>query len=361
MSNPFWYDNNLYLCYQINSRLFMRNSKFLLLGFVLLGLSSMFMYTCKQDTTSDPQPPVTRPISKQVQVPAFDADAAYDAIAKQVSFGPRVMGSEGHTATLAWLIEEFKATGAKVIEQEFEVEVYTGAKYRATNLIIQFNPDISDRIMLAAHWDTRHIADSPLNEERETEPILGADDGGSGVGVLLEIARTLQEQKVGIGIDIVLFDAEDYGESGGDSSTYCLGSQYWARNRPTPFKPRYGILLDMVGAKRAQFLVEGYSLQYARPIVEKVWTLANQMGKSNFFINKTGPGITDDHFFVNTIAQIPMIDIINLAGATGTAGTAFGDHWHTHQDDMDIIDKNTLRAVGQVLLAVIYREDAGQL
>lgn len=336
----------------------MRNSKFFLLGVVLLALSSMFLYTCKQDATSDPQPPVTRPTPKQVQVPAFDADAAYDAIAKQVSFGPRVMGSEGHAATLAWLVEELKATGAKVIKQEFQAEVYTGKKYKATNIIAQFNPEVSDRIMLAAHWDTRHIADSPLNEERESEPILGADDGGSGVGVLLEIARTLQEQQVGIGIDIVLFDAEDYGEAGGDASTYCLGSQYWARNRPTPFKPRYGILLDMVGAKNAQFLIEGYSWQYAKPVVEKVWTLANQMGKSNFFINKGGPGITDDHFFVNTIAKVPMIDIINLAG---TEETAFGAHWHTHNDDMDIIDKNTLRAVGQVLLAVIYREDAGQL
>lgn len=334
----------------------MRTFKLLLFSLLFLGLGSLVYFSCGGG--NPPQPPVEPRAQGPVQVPAFDADGAYDAIAKQVSFGPRVMGSEGHETALAWLLEEFKATGANVIEQDFQANLYTGEKHLGTNIIAQFNPDVSDRIMLAAHWDTRHVADSPLSTEREQEPILGADDGGSGVAILLEIARTLQEQEVGIGVDLVLFDAEDYGESGGDSSTYCLGSQYWSNNRPTPYKPRYGILLDMVGAKGAQFYLEGYSMRYARPVVEKVWTLAKQMGRSNYFINQGGGGITDDHFFVNTIAGVPMIDIINL---NGTDETAFGAHWHTHQDDMDIIDKNTLRAVGQVMLAVIYREDAGQL
>ncbi|WP_367392431.1 M28 family peptidase [Lewinella sp. LCG006] len=334
----------------------MRNSKLFLFGLIFLVLGSLIYSSCKPDvpTTGNPPPRPKGP----VQVPTFDADAAYNDIAKQVSFGPRVMGSEGHEATKNWLVAELKATGAKVIEQNFQATVYTGEKYPATNIIAQFNPEVSDRIMLAAHWDTRHIADSPLSTEREGEPILGADDGGSGVGVLLQIARTLAAQKVGIGVDLVLFDAEDYGEAGGEPTTYCLGSQYWSTNRPTPIKPRYGILLDMVGAKDAEFKIEGNSWQYAQPIVEKVWILAKQMGRSNYFLNEGGPGITDDHFFVNTIAGIPMIDIINLKG---TEETAFGPHWHTHNDDVAIIDKNTLRAVGQVLLAVIYREDAGQL
>ena len=316
--------------------------------------------SCGSDPDS-PNPPNPNPPTAPTppKIPAFNADSAYNYIAKQVDFGPRVIGSEGHRACKDWLVETFRALGARVQQQEFTADLYTGESFRGTNIIAQINPDVSDRLLLCAHWDTRHVADSPLSTERQEEPILGADDGGSGVGVLLEVARLLQESPVGIGIDIVLFDAEDYGEQNGDPETYCLGSQYWSRNRPTPYKPRYGILLDMVGAKGAQFPVEGYSAYYAPAVVQKVWGMAKRMGRTNYFVNRQMQGgITDDHFFVNTIAQIPTVDIINL---NGTDQTAFGAHWHTHNDNMDIIDKNTLRTVGQVLLAVIYNEDAGLL
>lgn len=328
------------------------------LFFSLMACTLMVVACTSCGPESPPPPPPTSPPTPPV-IPVFNADSAYNDIASQVAFGPRVLGSEGHAECKDWLVETLKATGARVLQQEFTAEVYTGEKFRATNIMAQFNPDVSDRILLCAHWDTRHIADSPLSEERQEEPILGADDGGSGVGVLLEIARQLQENPVGIGIDIVLFDAEDYGESGGEPESYCLGSQYWSRNPITPYKARYGILLDMVGAKEAQFLIEGWSWHYAQSTVEKVWGMAARMGRSNYFINRgTQGGITDDHYFVNLLAGIPTIDIINL---NGTTQTSFGAHWHTHNDDMDIIDKNTLRAVGQVLLAVIYNEDAGLL
>lgn len=326
---------------------------------VAVLLMTMSLTACKNDPKQPATPPQTtvRPTDKPLRIPAFDADSSYAYVARQVDFGPRVMGSQGHTDCKAWLIDQFKARGARVISQDFSAKVYTGQTFAATNIIAQFNPDVSDRIVLAAHWDTRHIADSPLSDTRQNEPILGADDGGSGVAVLLELARQLQAQPVGIGVDIVLFDAEDYGHSGGAPETYCLGSQYWSRNLHTPYKHRYGILLDMVGAKGAQFPVEGFSWKYAQPIVQKVWTLARSMGKGNYFIDQAGGSITDDHYFVNTIAQIPMIDIINMS----VAGTqTFGAHWHTHNDNMDIIDKNTLRAVGQVLTAVVYREDVGK-
>jgi len=332
----------------------MRTRSFVLVGTLLL-LVSLLNSSCK----SEPQPPKTPVVIKPpVNIPAFNADTAYAYIAQQVGFGPRVLGSAGHEACRAWLVETLKATGAQVMEQTFQANVYTGKSYPATNIIAQFNPEVSDRIVLTAHWDTRHIADSPLSTERRDEPILGADDAGSGTAVLLELARQLQAQKVGIGIDIVLFDAEDYGESGGEATSYGLGSQYWARNPHSPYKPRYGILLDMVGAKGAQFPIEAYSYQFARPVVEKVWSLAKRIGKGNYFLNQRGGGITDDHYFVNTIGNIPMIDIINLSGGKESA---FGAHWHTHDDNLDIIDKNTLRAVGQVLLALLYKEDAGEI
>ncbi len=302
-------------------------------------------------------PPPTTPTPPAV--PSFNADSAYNYVAKQVSYGPRVVNTEGHRQCREWLVSQFKSFGAEVIEQNFQAEAYTGEMLNGTNIIAQYNPEVSDRIVLAAHWDTRHIADSPINTERTDEPVLGADDGGSGVAVLLEIARQLNESPISLGVDLVLFDAEDYGESGGDSNTYALGSQYWSRNLHSRFRPRYGILLDMVGAKGAKFPVEAYSWNYARPIVEMVWGLGKQMGYGSFFQLEDGGGVTDDHYFVNTIANIPMIDIINLPGTNQEA--AFGDHWHTHNDTMDIIDKRTLRAVGQVMLAVLYRENAGTI
>lgn len=335
----------------------MRHAK-LMLSFIGFALLLSTFHSCNGDSPQQANTPPPAPAAPP-KVPAFNADAAYDDIATQVAFGPRVLGSEGATDCKNWMVETLKATGAKVIEQEFTAEVYTGETFRATNVIAQFNPEVSDRILLCAHWDTRHIADSPLSTDRQEEPILGADDGGSGVGVLLEIARRLQADPVGIGVDIVLFDAEDYGESGGASESYCLGSQYWSRNPATPYKARYGILLDMVGAKGAQFPIEGYSWYYARPVVEKVWGMAKRMRRTNYFVEqRMDGGITDDHYFVNVLAGIPTIDIINLSGS---GQTSFGAHWHTHNDTMDIIDKNTLRAVGQVLLAVIYNEDAGLL
>ncbi|MCB0635214.1 MAG: M28 family peptidase [Lewinella sp.] len=300
-----------------------------------------------------PSQPETR---RRLSVPTFDRDSAYTYVEKQVNFGPRVVNSEGHRQCREWLVAKFEAMGATVIEQDFTAQAYTGETLNSTNIIAQYNPGATKRIVLAAHWDTRPIADSPLSTERTDEPILGADDGGSGVAVLLEVMRQLQldTQQLEMGIDIVLFDAEDFGESGGESDTYGLGSQHWSRNIHTPHKPQFGILLDMVGARNAVFPVEGFSYRYAPNIVENIWRLAEQMGYGNYFRMEDGGGVTDDHYFVNTIAQIPMVDIINLPRTNEE--TAFGDHWHTHNDNMDIIDSRTLRAVGQVVLAVIYKE-----
>lgn len=343
----------------MQSRKYLYYSLFFLLPLIALSTSG-----CTADPKPEQKEPKeqtqtqAKPPKVQVNIPAFNADSAYAYIEKQVSFGPRVMGSKGHQACQDWLVQQFKSFGAKVTEQTFTANVYTGKSFPAANIIAEFNPAATDRILLGAHWDTRHVADSPINTERVEEPILGADDGGSGVGVLLEIARQLQAQKVNIGIDIVLFDAEDYGESGGtQEDTYCLGSQYWSKNMHNASKARYGVLLDMVGAKDAKFVVEQYSYQYAQPVVDKVWGLAMQMKRTKHFKNQLlNGGITDDHYYVNTIAGVPMADIINL---NGQEGRAFGNHWHTHNDDMSIIDKGTLNDVGQVLLALIYREDAG--
>ncbi len=322
-------------------------------GALLLATGLVLAVGCKNDPPTAPPPP-----RQQVKVPAFSADSAYAYVAKQVEFGPRVVNSPGHKACREWLVGTFKRFGAKVIEQEFKAKAYTGETLNGVNIIAQYNPEKTQRVVLAAHWDTRHIADSPLSAERKNEPILGADDAGSGVGVLLEIARQLQANPIDIGVDIVLFDAEDYGDSEKDNpESWGLGSQYWSRNVHTAAKPEYGILLDMVGAKNARFPVEGVSYNFAPQLVEQVWQLARQMGFGNYYVLENGGAVTDDHYFVNTIARIPMIDIINLPVNSGNG--RFGDHWHTHNDDMDIIDPRTLRAAGQVVLAVLYREAGG--
>lgn len=315
---------------------------------------------CQNDATDKAASDSPPPVVNKVKVPRFERDSAFAFIEKQVSFGPRVPNTEAHQQCKEWLVEQFRSYGAKVIEQDFIATAYTGLKLNSTNIIAQYKPDAVKRVLLAAHWDSRPFADSPLSEERQEEAILGADDGGSGVAVLLEVARQLQQNPIDLGVDIVLFDAEDYGDSENHTpNSFALGSQYWSQNVHVSGqqRPRYGILLDMVGSKDARFPKEYYSTQFAPAIVDKVWKLAQSMGYGNYFVNETSGGIADDHYYVNTIARIPMIDIINRQPGTQTG---FGAYWHTHDDDMDVIDKRTLRAVGQVMLAVLYREHNGE-
>lgn len=344
--------------------------------FVLCVLASA-LWHCESDPPQKTETTITAPssrtpIANQRKVPKFEQDSAYAHIAKQVSFGTRVPNSPGHKACKTWLVNKLKSYNAEVIEQDFTATAYYGETYNGTNIIAQYNPDASDRLLLAAHWDTRHIGDHDDDPSMQTKPIDGADDGGSGVGVLLEIARLLGQNGIDIGIDIILFDAEDNGNSKNTSTTreeqersnetWCLGSQHWGKNPHTPdYKARYGILLDMVGAKGAIFPIEGYSASTPAggAVVDKVWGLAKTMGFANYFVPKEGGFITDDHFFVMKHRKFPMVDIINLSN--GSANSTFGSHWHTHDDNLEVIDKRVLKAVGRVVTAAIYRENNGTL
>ncbi|MEY3631722.1 MAG: hypothetical protein RL408_1276 [Bacteroidota bacterium] len=295
-----------------------------------------------------------------VETPDFKADSAYQFIAQQVAFGPRVPGSEASKNTLQFLVAKLKSYGWTVTEQPFTAFRYDGKKLEGTNIIAQFQPAVAKRILLAAHWDARSIADK--DSVRKDEPIDAANDGASGVGVLLEIARNLHEakNKPAVGVDIVLFDLEDHGEPDdytGEHKTnsWALGSQHWATNLvPTNYKAYYGILLDMVGGKGAMFPHEGTSMQYAPGIVRSVWATAADLGYGNLFVDQDAFGISDDHTAVNEIAKIQMIDLIDLRASNG--GFEFGSFHHTHADNLANIDKSTLKAVGQTLLQVLYRE-----
>lgn len=292
-----------------------------------------------------------------VVVPTFNADSAYHYTAAQVAFGPRVPNSEAHRACGDWLEEVLKRFGARVTSQDVTLRAYDGTVLAARNIVGSYKPETKKRVLLCAHWDSRPWADADPDPKYHRTPILGANDGASGVGVLIEIARQLQAQPAEIGVDIIFFDAEDYGTHAEDKepagvTTWCLGSQYWARVPHTEgYMARFGILLDMVGGKDARFYREGFSDSYAKPIVDKVWAAAHASGHGQWFPYAEGGLITDDHLPINELARIPCIDIIGHYPDTGFAPT-----WHTMDDTMDNIDPAVLRAVGQTVLQVIYNE-----
>lgn len=291
--------------------------------------------------------------------PDFNADSAYHFIQTQVDFGPRVPGTAKHEECGNFLVAKLKSYGATVIEQRADLTHYDGKNLPLRNIIGSWNPEIEKRVLLFAHWDTRPFADEENDPQRQKQPILGADDAASGVGVLLEIARQLQQQPVRVGIDIIFFDIEDWGQASFDKDWvqgdwWCLGSQYWSEQPHVPnYKAAYGILLDMVGGNNATFLREGYSLQYAPTVVEKIWSMAARLGYGHYFLPRQGGYITDDHVPVNKLQRAPSVNVINLKT---DSHTGFAPHWHTLNDDMRQIDRNTLKAVGQTVMEVIYTE-----
>lgn len=294
-------------------------------------------------------------------VPIFDADSAYNFVARQVAFGPRVPGTVTHRKCGEYLVDKLRSYGAEVLTQDVDLKAYNGDLLKARNIIARFSPEKQERVMLCAHWDTRPWADSDPDKANHYKPLPGANDGGSGVGVLLEVARQLSMLPPTVGVDIILFDAEDYGlhdndieKYSGNRHSWALGSQYWSYfPHESGYSPRYGILLDIVGAPGSKFHQEYYSNYFAAGVVRKVWDWAHKAGNSAFFINEEGGAITDDHLYVNTTAGIPCIDIINY---DPESPNGFGAHHHTMKDDMDWIDAATLKAVGQTVMTVIYNE-----
>ena len=328
---------------------------FLIIASVILLASCN---SCKSNKTTNQSVSLNESSYTQIS-PDFNSDSAFSYIKKQVDFGPRVPNSAAHLECGDYLVSKLKGFGADVIEQKVVLKTYDGISLNARNIIGIYNPDQKRRVLLFAHWDSRPFADQEPDKSKRNQPILGANDGASGVGVLLEIARQLNETPVDIGVDIIFFDAEDWGQPIFESNHvpgnwWCLGSQYWAKNPHTPnYRANFGILLDMVGASNATFYKEGYSVQYASNITEKIWRLASRLGYGDYFKNKKGGYITDDHVAVNQMHRAPSVNIIHTSEDTSHG---FGDFWHTHNDDMGVINKTTLNVVGQTVMEVIYTE-----
>lgn len=321
----------------------------------LLGWNGCGGDSAKTNTSEQKKSAAAPPI----HIPPFNADSAYAFIEKQLSFGPRVPNTEGHRQCAAWIENRLTEYGADLIVQQARVKAWDGTLLNISNFIARYQPEKANRILLMAHWDTRPYADYDPDPEKRNLPIPGANDGGSGVGVLLEIARHLSDHDTPLGIDIVLFDAEDYGvpehlDLEWTVDSWCLGSQYWSRNpHIKDYYARFGILLDMVGGKNATFTHEEVSAYYAQSVLDKVWKTARELGYSHYFIHEKTPQIVDDHRYVNELTGIPSIDIIQYDHRTESK---FGAFWHTHADDLEAVSKETLQAVGEVVVQVIFTE-----
>lgn len=294
------------------------------------------------------------------EVPLFNADSAYEYVRAQLAFGPRVPNTPAHAACAGYLTEKLKQWSPEVIVQEAGVKTWDNKTLRMKNIIASWKPETNNRILLCAHWDSRPYADHDPDPALRKRPVEGANDGASGIGILLELARQIHLKAPTIGVDIILFDAEDYGPHQDNQSHtegndwWGLGSQYWSENpHRKNYFAKYGILLDMVGAPGATFPMEGNSMQFAPEILKKVWNTAHRIGFSSYFLFEPGGMILDDHYYVNTLTGIPTIDIIHL---DKNSSTGFYPYWHTTRDNLAAIDKATLKVVGQTVLTVIYEE-----
>jgi len=326
---------------------------------IMITLAALLLTACgnTKKSTSENVTPAT-PVG-----PAFSADSAFLFCQQQCDFGPRTMNSGAHERCGEWIAAKFRQYGMEVTLQKADLRGYDGTVLRSTNIMASYRPDITDRILLCAHWDSRPWADNDPDEANHRTPVIAANDGASGVAVMIEVARLLTDS-LKVGVDFVCFDAEDWGtpqwaeSNGDDSDTWALGAQHWAgqfsAQAETAPSYRYGILLDMVGGQGARFYQEQLSLHFAPDIVHKVWAAAEVIGFGSYFPKEEGGAITDDHLPVNQQAHIPCIDIIPYY--PDCEASSFGPTWHTVNDDMEHIDKNTLQAVGQTVIQVLFSE-----
>ena len=335
--------------------------KFLLLLCVYCSIAAIsLLSSCKCRTGSSGAGADTIALAA---APTFCADSAMSYVQAQCDFGPRVPGSEAHRACGDWIAQQFRNLGADIVEQRTTLVGYDGQNMPCRNIGASFGIDFADRILFTAHWDSRAWADNDPDSDNHHTPVLAANDGASGVAVMLEMARQLQSSPVGFGIDFVCFDCEDQGrpqwadEVEGDDEVdfWCLGSRYWSEQAlTTGYTARYAVNLDMVGGRGARFLMEGFSRHYAQPLVNMVWHLAVQLGYGEFFVLRDAGYVTDDHLPLNRIAHIPAIDIIPNSD---DAASSFGPTWHTVSDTPENIDPAALTAVGQTLLQLIYNDN----
>ena len=335
---------------------------FLLLFTVLACMLSTSLTSCRSGKTTASHGADTIAIAP---APVFDADTAMSYVRVQCAFGPRVPGSEAHEACAHWIAATFAQLGVSVTEQQTTLNGYDGQPMRCRNIMARMNPDHTDRVLITAHWDSRAWADNDPDPANHHTPVLAANDGASGVAVMLEMARAIASMPLSYGVDFVCFDLEDQGtpqwadeddvQPSDESGFWCLGSRYWANQAfADNYEARFAVNLDMVGGRDASFSMESYSCQFAQPVVNMVWHLAEQLGYGQFFRQRVGGYVMDDHVPVFQLAHVPSIDIVPHVE---NAPSSFGRTWHTTSDTPDNIDPAVLKAVGQTLLQLLYNDN----
>lgn len=297
---------------------------------------------CKAKTSNATETIQEKPPQENLR---FNGDSAFAAICRQVEFGPRKPGSEPHRITGEWIADQFRRHGLHVTLQETQTTTFDGVRIPMRNILASLDTANRRRILIVAHWDTRPWADQDPDPENRKKPVSGANDGASGVGVALELARALRDRKIPVGVDFLMVDAEDWGTDGDDQS-WAMGARYFAANPPKNWKyPEAAVILDMVGDKNATFLREYFSQQAAPQLISRIWDTARNLGYSDIFIDRPGAPLTDDHIpFIE--AGIPAIDIVDYREGPDSG---FPPQWHTLSDTPELISTNTLEAVGKTI------------
>jgi hypothetical protein len=286
----------------------------------------------------------------QSNVPRFDENHAFSYLVAQCDFGPRNPGSDGYYACLDYLITELDQSANEIILQDFSYqEQRYNKRYNLENIVARFNPDSEFQTVISAHWDTRPWADQEDLRQDRDQPIIGANDGASGVAILLELAKIMGENPPPIGVNLVFFDGEDLGVPG-ENETYCQGSRFFAKNLPIP-RPDEAINLDMVGDKQLVLPIERYSLEYHPELVRHLWDRAKDMGL-DAFIGRVDYAIYDDHIPLNEIAGIPSIDIIDFKYPN-----SYANFWHTMNDIPENCSEESLGQVGALMVDYIYNRE----
>jgi len=271
----------------------------------------------------------------------FNGRTALTYVEKQMSFGPRIPNKPGHQLEADWLLAELRARADTVIVQEITHRLRNGEVLHLRNLFARFRPEATERVLFLAHWDTRPMADKSANLAQQRMPVPGANDGASGVAVLLGVADALKARPPANGVDLLFVDGEDYGDFS-DTSDVLIGSRWFAAHQPPGYQPLFAVLFDMVGDKDLQIYQEGQSLAFAPEVVQRVWRVAAERGHDRQFIPSVRHTLTDDHVSLQK-AGIHAIDVVDFDYP----------YWHTTEDTIDKVSAESLQIVGDVAVSLV--------
>lgn len=291
----------------------------------------------------DGEPERNAAASQTANQPRFDGAAAYQLVERQLAFGPRIPGTEGHRAMAEWLEAYLSERADTLVVQRFEHVTVAGATIQLFNYLARFRPaDEAPALLLLTHWDTRPVSDAASDPDERARPVPGANDGASGTAILLQLTEMFRQDPPPRNVDILIVDGEDYGDFGVGKDVF-LGSRYFASNLPEGYSAEFGILLDMVGDRNLEIFVEGNSNRLAPAIIDRVWNVAAGMGFSDIFKRQVRHTVNDDHIPIND-AGIPTINIIDFDYP----------YWHTPDDTLDKVSASSLAVVGAVISRVVY-------